>query len=219
MEGFIQLHNDIIRRFSIWSVGLFSEVARTRIDKICHKCLVNQYWKSYKILWSRLDEYYGNPVMIEAALKKRLNNVQKIMVKGYKILYELSNVLSEIQAIKERTDYSDQLGYYVSSSGVTPIVNKLPHNIQENWVTSAVRYKIQNDVIYPPFSFFLSHSSKTRQQSNMIIVWHSRVHTLPLIQMLTNMWYVVVKVALLLYTIIILGCPSLNILWRGKKYP
>ena len=106
--------------------------------------------------------------MIEAVLKKRLNNVQKITVKDYKKVYEQSGVLSEIQAIKERTDYSDLLAYY--DSGVTPIVNKLPHNVQEKWVTAAVRYKRQNDVIYPLFSFFVTFIRDQAEIKKMILV-------------------------------------------------
>jgi hypothetical protein len=37
------------------------------------------------------------------------------------------------------------------SIGVTPIVNKLSHNLQEKWTYTAVKYMNDHDVAYPPF--------------------------------------------------------------------
>ncbi|XP_062583176.1 uncharacterized protein LOC134244932 [Saccostrea cucullata] len=56
------------------------------------------------------------------------------------------------------------LGYYDSSTGVTPIVNKLPHNLQEKWTSSAIRYMQEHHTVYPPFSHFAEF---LRQQSRI----------------------------------------------------
>lgn len=48
------------------------------------------------------------------------------------------------------------LSHYDSSIGVTPIVNKLPHNLQEKWTYTAVKYMNDHDVAYPPFSIFVN---------------------------------------------------------------
>ena len=82
-------------------------------------------------IWDRLDERYGAPEMVEAALKRKIDGFAKITSRNFKPLYDLSDILSEIEAVKEDTKYSSLLGYYDSSSGVTPIVRKLPVNLQE----------------------------------------------------------------------------------------
>ena len=57
--------------------------------------------------------------------------------KDSKKLYDLADLLSEIEALKLDPKYSSILGYYDASSGVIPIVNKLPFNLREMWVTHA----------------------------------------------------------------------------------
>jgi len=115
--------------------------------------------------WERLDERYGSPEMIEAAVKAKLANFPKLTNKDCKKLYELYDILSEIEAIKENPKYFALLAYYDSSSGVLPIVHKLPYGIQEKWTSRAARYKEDYDVVFPPFSFFVhfvKEMSKTR---------------------------------------------------------
>lgn len=73
--------------------------------------------------------------------------------------------LAEIEAIKEDPNYSSLLSYFDSSSGINPIVNKLPFNIQEKWTKRALNYKTKKIVPYPPFSYFvefLQEMSKIR---------------------------------------------------------
>lgn len=41
-----------------------------------------------------------------------------------------------------------------TARGVTPIVNKLPHNLQEKWMSLGSQYKINHQVVFPPFSYF-----------------------------------------------------------------
>ncbi|XP_014677582.1 PREDICTED: uncharacterized protein LOC106817433 [Priapulus caudatus] len=116
-------------------------------------------------VWERLDERYGAPEMIESSLRRKLDSFPKLTIKEPKKLYELSDIVSEIESIKEDPRYQSLLGYFDSSSGVTPIANKLPYNMQEKWTTSAVRYIERNQVIYPPFSHFaqfLREQSKIR---------------------------------------------------------
>lgn len=63
--------------------------------------------------------------------------------------------LAEIEAIKEDPNYSSLLSYFDSSSGINPIVNQLPFNIQEKWTKRALNYKTKKSVPYPPFSYFV----------------------------------------------------------------
>ena len=46
----------------------------------------------------------------------------------------------------EDVQYNTVLVYYNSSSGVTPIVNKLPYGIQEKWTNHASSYKRTHSV-------------------------------------------------------------------------
>ena len=62
--------------------------------------------------------------------------------------------MSEIEALKEVGHYQSLLSYYDTSSGVNPIICKLPYGLQEKWTTKAMDYKQTFRVPYPPFSFF-----------------------------------------------------------------
>ena len=52
--------------------------------------------------------------------------------------------------------YSTLLAYFDSSSGVGPIVQKLPYGLQEKWTTQAYKYKKTHNVSFPPFTFFVN---------------------------------------------------------------
>ena len=104
--------------------------------------------------WNRLDERFGCPEMVESALKAKLDSFQTLTNKDLHRLYDLSDILDEIEAIKEDSRYSCLLSYFDSSSGVTPIVKKLPTFIQGKWTNDAVAYMSTNEVPFPPFKVF-----------------------------------------------------------------
>ncbi|VDH90793.1 Hypothetical predicted protein [Mytilus galloprovincialis] len=108
-------------------------------------------------IWDRLDVRYGSPELIEQCLKTKLANFPKLTntAKDYERLYELYDILCEIQFVKNNPQYSQVLAYYDSSTGVNQIVNCLPHNLQEKWSTEAIKYKKRHSMLYPPFSFFV----------------------------------------------------------------
>lgn len=106
-------------------------------------------------IWERLNDRYGSPEMVEFALKQKLANVPKLTNKDYRKLFELSDILSEIEAVKDNVEYSTLLAYFDTSSGILPIVNKLPHALQEKWTTHAVNFKKKHSVSFPPFSVFV----------------------------------------------------------------
>jgi len=105
-------------------------------------------------LWERLDERYGSPELVEAAIMNKLRDFPKLINKDSKRLDDLSDILFEIESVKEDTRYRSLLAYYNLSSEILPTVNKLPHNIQEKWITRAASYKKQHSVTFPPFSIF-----------------------------------------------------------------
>ena len=113
---------------------------------------VNSPERALKRLWDRLNERYGCPEMVEAALKIRLANFPKLTIKDSRKLYELSDIVSEIEATMEDERYQSLLAYYNSSSGVIPIVNKLPYSLQETLFAEFLRRisKIRND---PSFAY------------------------------------------------------------------
>ncbi|XP_056016957.1 uncharacterized protein LOC130053618 [Ostrea edulis] len=104
--------------------------------------------------WIRLDERFGCPEMIESALKTKLESFQTLTTKDPNRLYDLSDILDEIEAIKENSHYSCLLSYFDSSAGVTPIVKKLPSYIQRKRTNEAVAYMTMNEVSFPPFRVF-----------------------------------------------------------------
>jgi len=105
-------------------------------------------------IWERLEDRYGRPEMVESALKMKINNFPKLN-RDYTRLYQLSDILSEIESCKENPKYATLLSYFDSSSGVRPIVNKLPFGLQEKWTSQASKYKSKYHVSFPPFSYFV----------------------------------------------------------------
>ena len=109
-----------------------------------------------RMAWERLDDKFGCPENVDESLKKKLHNFPTLSNKDSKKLYDLADLLSEIEALKQDPKYSSILGYYDASSGVIPIVNKLPYSLREKWVTHASNYKRKHSVVFPPFSVFCS---------------------------------------------------------------
>ncbi|XP_056020363.1 uncharacterized protein LOC125680242 [Ostrea edulis] len=117
---------------------------------------INNPFTGLRRIWDRLEERYGRPEMIETALKQKLYSFPKISSKEPKKLYDLLDILTEIESVKENPTYAILLSYFDSSSGVIPIINKLPHGLQEKWVSQAARYKKQFNVPFPPFGFLVN---------------------------------------------------------------
>ncbi|XP_075683153.1 uncharacterized protein LOC142651849 [Rhinoderma darwinii] len=107
-----------------------------------------------KMIWDRLDECYGSAEVIESALFKRIDDFPKIASKGYQKLRELSDLLMELEVAKAEGDLLG-LAFLDTARGVNPIIQKLPYNLQEKWVTHGSRYKQIHNVPFPPFSVFV----------------------------------------------------------------
>ncbi|CAC5372342.1 unnamed protein product [Mytilus coruscus] len=126
-------------------------------------------------LLNRLDERYGAPESIAAALKDRLDQFKKNNNTEYDKLYELYDLLAEVESIKENDIYRTVLSFYDSSYGVNAIVGKLPNFIQTKWMDRASRYKTQHSVMYPPFSTFVEflHSMAVRMNDPSLKIQQS----------------------------------------------
>ena len=86
--------------------------------------------------------------------------------KDTKRLYELSDILSEIESYKEDKKFQCLLGYFDSSSGIRPIVAKLPYALQEKWTSRASSYIERYGVAYPPFVEFVSFIRQISKTKN-----------------------------------------------------
>ncbi|XP_065925824.1 uncharacterized protein [Magallana gigas] len=107
-------------------------------------------------IWERLDERYGSPELIESKLRIQVQKFPVITLPKDKTqLYNLADLLAEIECHKNNDRYAMLLSYYDTPIGVNPIVCKLPENLQNKWRDRAVKYKIQNIVPYPPFQEFV----------------------------------------------------------------
>ncbi|XP_069108188.1 uncharacterized protein [Argopecten irradians] len=113
-----------------------------------------------QILWQRLDERYGSPEVIEAALRHRVEKFPKLSLKDGKKLYDLLDILTEIQVSKQNPKYATSFAHYDSALGIGQIVPKLPTRLQMKWTDRAAGYKRTHGAMFPPFSFFITFVSE-----------------------------------------------------------
>jgi len=122
--------------------------------------------KAVKLLWQRLDERYGSVESVFSALTAKLQAFPKITQKDSSKLYDLSDILVEIQTFKENGAYKVALSYFDSSVGITPILGKLPNFMLEKWVTIASNYKESHGLAHPPFSLLVDFIQKQARIRN-----------------------------------------------------
>ncbi len=111
---------------------------------------INQPSKGLDMIWTRLEECYGAPEVIERALFRRVESFLTISSRDYSKLHELSNLLMEIESAKA-DGYLLGLSYLDTARGINPIVQKLPFNLQEKWLSHGAVYKEWYGVAFPPF--------------------------------------------------------------------
>ncbi|XP_077119086.1 uncharacterized protein LOC143775127 [Ranitomeya variabilis] len=118
-----------------------------------------------RMVWERLEECYGSIEAIENALYKRIDDFPKIANKGYQKLRELSDLLMEVHAAQAEGDLPG-LAFLDTARGVNPIVQKLPYNLQEKWVSHGSRYKQAHKVPFPPFGVFVDFVAQQAKVRN-----------------------------------------------------
>ena len=126
--------------------------------------------------WTRLRECYATPEVIESALFKRLDNFPHLTSRENIKLRELSDLLMELLSAKD-DGYLPGLSYLDTPRGINPIVEKLPINLQEKWLSTGSRYKEHCAVSYPPFSFFadfVNGEAKARNDPSFVVMNNSR---------------------------------------------
>ncbi|XP_062607667.1 uncharacterized protein LOC134269481 [Saccostrea cucullata] len=103
-------------------------------------------------IWQRLDERYGSPELIDSKLQSELKKFPVLQIpKDKTLLYNLVDLLGEIECNKNNPQYSLLLSYYDTPVGINPIVSKLPENLQNKWRDRAVKFKIKHNIPFPPF--------------------------------------------------------------------
>lgn len=107
-----------------------------------------------RMLWQRLEECYGSPEVIENALLRKLEEFPNISNRDGQILRELGDMLMELESAKTG-GHLPGLAILDTARGVNPIIEKLPFNLQERWITHGAKYKEDYHVSFPPFGFFV----------------------------------------------------------------
>lgn len=104
---------------------------------------------------------YGLAEAIEDALFTKLEKFPKVALKEHHKLRELSDLLSEIESVKQE-GYLPGLSYLDTARGISPIVEKLPYGLQDKWMMEGSRYKQEHKVDFPPFHFtqFIRNQAK-----------------------------------------------------------
>lgn len=94
------------------------------------------------MLWQWQEDVYGSPNVIENALLRKVEEFPKISAKENHKLRKLRVILMELEAARA-DEHLPGFSYLNTSSGVSPIVQKLPPNLQEGWITAGSHYKDQ----------------------------------------------------------------------------
>lgn len=62
---------------------------------------INDFVKGLYCIWECLEDCYGRLEMIELVLKDKFNRFFKILIKDFKMFYDLFDILIEIELVKE----------------------------------------------------------------------------------------------------------------------
>ena len=100
------------------------------------------------------------------AVQDRLERFPRLTPKDNSKLYELADLVSEIDCLKGNDMYRPSLAHFDSAAGVNPIINKLPAFMQNKWTDVAIRYKTEHQVMYPPFGQVAAFLMKMAERSN-----------------------------------------------------
>lgn len=85
-----------------------------------------------------------------------MDEFPRISTKDYGRLRDLGDLLMEIQGAREE-GYLAGLAYLDTARGIGPIVDKLPHGLQEKWLSVGSKFKEDNKGYFPPFDYFADY--------------------------------------------------------------
>ncbi len=107
------------------------------------------------MIWEWLDDCFGAPEVVESSLLRRLETFPKISNKEWKKLRELGDLLMELLVAKSEGVLLG-LTCLDTARGIASIVQKLPFNLQDKWMTLGYTFKQQHRVPFPPFSVLVN---------------------------------------------------------------
>lgn len=96
----------------------------------------------------------GPPRSSKTHCSKRIGQPRKVLNRDTVKLREPSDILRELECAKQDGALSG-LSYLDTARGVKQIVEKLPYNLQDKWISFGSKYKEDYRVAFPPFSVFL----------------------------------------------------------------
>ena len=132
--------------------------------------------------WERLNERFGLPEIVTITLQKRVEQLPRLNLSDNTKWYDLEDLCSEVQALKEDPVYATSLSYYDSSVGLSHIVSKLPTSTQEKWTARASRYKENHNVYFPSlteFVKFLHEQAKIRNDPSLFYLQKAQTSYTP----------------------------------------
>lgn len=88
---------------------------------------INNPKLSLQMVWNRLNQCYAAPEIVESSLFSKLDNFPRISNKDNS---KFGDLLLELQSAKE-DGYLQGLTYLDTAQCINPIVDTLPHNLQE----------------------------------------------------------------------------------------
>ncbi len=126
--------NDQPESYPIWKANFHSVVSEVKVSAVEEFDLLIKWLGSESVrhavsirtanadnpetglvrLWERLDERFGCPEMVKASLETRLSNFPRLTNKDCAKLYDLADLVAEINSFKQNTKYAALLSYYDS---------------------------------------------------------------------------------------------------------
>ncbi|XP_033119843.1 uncharacterized protein LOC117119135 [Anneissia japonica] len=115
--------------------------------------------------WARLEEKYGTAEVVTTALIRKLTEFRNVSVNDFERLRDFGDALQMVEQAKNDGGLPG-LNYLDTFMGVNPLVAKLPRNLQDKWRSRAYKYKKDNKVPFPPFTFFSKFIRNLAEERN-----------------------------------------------------
>ncbi|XP_062823603.1 uncharacterized protein LOC134295352 [Anolis carolinensis] len=121
--------------------------------------------KALEKAWARLQQRYGASTEIEASLMDKLQRFPALKLKDFKLLWDLSDLLAELESAKENPELPGLkcLDQHLSQR---QILTKLPFTLQERWGQEVFNYKEAHSQAYPPFSHLVQFITRAARERN-----------------------------------------------------
>ncbi|XP_062813660.1 uncharacterized protein LOC134292487 [Anolis carolinensis] len=121
--------------------------------------------KALEKAWDRLHQRYGASTEIEASLMDKLQRFPTLKLKDCKLLWDLSDLLAELESAKENPELPGLqcLDQHLSQR---QILDKLPFALQEDWGKQVFNYKEAHSQAYPQFSHLVQFITRAARERN-----------------------------------------------------